>query len=166
MPRLPRICRLPILPQDIQLAKDLLASSPSAQEKYPVAGEHGVDIILGGHDHSYFVSKGVTTWNGYDTSKPNIGTEGDDGNILIVKSGSDFRELSELTLELVDTPPGSVRKKVIKAVHGECLLILLLSETANRTSVQANVMRSGPICHLRRTCRKSFMTYCRRCPSR
>ncbi|KAI9568934.1 Metallo-dependent phosphatase-like protein [Boletus coccyginus] len=107
------------VPNDIRLAKDLLASSPSAQETHPIAGEHGVDIILGGHDHLYFVSKGVTTWEGYDTSKPSIGSEGDNGDILVIKSGSDFRELSELTLELEDTPPGSVRKKVIKAVHGK-----------------------------------------------
>lgn len=78
---------------------------------------------MGGHDHLYFVSKGITTWEGYDVSKPSIGSEGDHGDILVVKSGTDFRELSELTLELEYTPPGSVRKKVIKAVHGECLLI-------------------------------------------
>ncbi|KAG8217209.1 Metallo-dependent phosphatase [Butyriboletus roseoflavus] len=104
---------------DIQLATDLLASSPSAQKNRSIAGEHGVDIILGGHDHLYFASKGVTTWDGYDVSKPSIGSEGDDGDILVVKSGTDFRELSELTLELEDTPPGSIRKKVIKAVHGK-----------------------------------------------
>ncbi|KAH0830270.1 Metallo-dependent phosphatase-like protein [Lanmaoa asiatica] len=107
------------VPNDIQLAKDLLASSPSAQKTHSIAGEHGVDIILGGHDHLYFVSKGVTTWEGYDVSKPSIGSEGDDGDILIVKSGTDFRELSELTLELKDSPPGSVRNKVIIAVYGK-----------------------------------------------
>ncbi|KAI9570842.1 Metallo-dependent phosphatase-like protein [Boletus coccyginus] len=107
------------VPNDIQLAKDLLASSPSFQNTHSVAGEHGVDIILGGHDHHYFVSKGVTTWEGYDISIPSIGSEGDNGDVLVVKSGTDFRELSELTLELEDTPPGSVRKKVIRAVHGK-----------------------------------------------
>jgi 5'-nucleotidase len=106
------------LPQDIQLAKDLFASSPSAQGTRPIAGEHGVDIILGGHDHEYFASKGMTSWEGYDTSKTSIGSDADHGDILVVKSGTDFRELSELTLELEDTPSGSVRRKVIKAVHG------------------------------------------------
>lgn len=86
-----------------------------------------MDIILGGHDHLYFVSKGVTTWEGYDVPDPSIGTEGDDGDILVVKSGTDFRELSELTLELEDTPPGSVRKKVIKAVYGERSFFISLS---------------------------------------
>lgn len=106
----------------------MLASSPSAKKNRPIAGEHGVDIILGGHDHLYFVSKGVTTWEGYDVSKPSIGSEGDNGDILVVKSGTDFRELSELTLELEDTPPGSVRKKVIKAVHGERSFFMSLTE--------------------------------------
>ncbi|KAF8126527.1 Metallo-dependent phosphatase-like protein [Boletus edulis] len=107
------------VPNDIKLAKDLLALSPSAQKARPIAGEHGVDIILGGHDHLYFVSKGVTAWEGYDVSKPSIGSQEDNGDILVVKSGTDFRELSELTLELEDTPPGSVRKKTIKAIHGK-----------------------------------------------
>ncbi|KAG6379246.1 5'-nucleotidase [Boletus reticuloceps] len=107
------------VPNDIKLAKDLLALSPSAQKARPIAGEHGVDIILGGHDHLYFVSKGVTAWEGYDVSIPSIGSQEDNGDILVVKSGTDFRELSELTLELEDTPPGSVRKKMIKAIHGK-----------------------------------------------
>lgn len=109
--------------QDIKLAKDLLASSPSAQQTCSIVGEHGVDILLGGHDHLYFVSKGVTTWDGYDTSKPSIGSERDNGDILVVKSGTDFRELSELTLELEDSPPGSIRKKVVKAIYGMCALL-------------------------------------------
>ncbi|KAF9228782.1 Metallo-dependent phosphatase [Gyrodon lividus] len=107
------------VPNDIQLAKDLFASSPSAQKARPIAGEHGVDIILGGHDHVYFASKGMTTWEGYDTSKPSIGSQDDHGDILVVKSGTDFRDLSELTLELEDMPSGSIRRKVIKAVHGK-----------------------------------------------
>jgi len=61
----------------------------------------------------------MTAWEGYDISKPSIGAEDDNGDVLVVKSGTDFRELSELTLELTDTPPGSVRKKIIKAVHGK-----------------------------------------------
>ncbi|KAG9318101.1 Metallo-dependent phosphatase-like protein [Chiua virens] len=84
------------------------------------AGEHGADIIMGGHDHLYFVSKGVTTWEGHDVleAQQRIGNW-TTGDILIVKSGTDFRDLSELTLELEDTPPGSIRQKLIKAVHGK-----------------------------------------------
>ena len=123
-----------------------------------------MDIILGGHDHLYFVSKGVTTWEGYDISKPSIGSEGDNGDILVVKSGTDFRELSELTLELEDTPPGSVRKKVIKAVHGERSLFISSSsgevEWLNATGAQVNAMRSGLVCRLRRTCKKFLVACC------
>ncbi|KIJ60609.1 hypothetical protein HYDPIDRAFT_138801 [Hydnomerulius pinastri MD-312] len=107
------------VPNDIELAKKLLASSPTAQETLPVVDKHGVDIILGGHDHLYFVSKGVTSWEGYDTAEPSIGAEKDQGDVLVVKSGTDFRDLSEFTLVLEDTPPNSIRKKVIKAIHGK-----------------------------------------------
>lgn len=47
-----------------------------------------------------------------------LGAEHDEGDILIVKSGTDFRDLSEFTLTLEDTPPGSVRRKVIKEIRG------------------------------------------------
>ncbi|KAI6116926.1 Metallo-dependent phosphatase-like protein [Pisolithus croceorrhizus] len=107
------------LPNDIQLAKDLFASSPSAQCTPPNFLSHGVDIILGGHDHIYFASKGVSSWEGYDTESPTIGAENDHGDVLVVKSGTDFRDLSQLMLELEDAPEGSVRRKVIKAVHGK-----------------------------------------------
>lgn len=36
----------------------------------------------------------------------------------LVKSGTDFRDLSDLELTLVDSPEGSVRKKTIKNVRG------------------------------------------------
>ena len=38
---------------------------------------------------------------------------------MVVKSGSDFRDLSEMTLELSSTPGGSVRKKVISKITGK-----------------------------------------------
>jgi hypothetical protein len=47
-----------------------------------------------------------------------LGAENDFGDVLVLKSGSDFRDLSEFTLELEDTPPGSVRKKIIKRITG------------------------------------------------
>lgn len=47
-----------------------------------------------------------------------LGAENDLGDVLVLKSGSDFRDLSEFTLELEDTPPGSVRKKIIKRIDG------------------------------------------------
>ena len=79
---------------------------------------HGVDIILGGHDHLYYVSKGCQKWEDYDIkgSHP-LGAENDDG-VLVIKSGTDFRELSELTLELEAGPPGAARSRVVKSVVG------------------------------------------------
>jgi 5'-nucleotidase len=80
-----------------------------------------VDIILGGHDHSYFASRGVDSWKGYDTLQPTLGSEEDRGDILVIKSGTDFRDLSEINLELEDAPPGDnvVRKKLIKGITGD-----------------------------------------------
>lgn len=105
------------LPNDIQLAKDLHARIGSG-----VVSEHGCDIILGGHDHFYYVSKFVQdatpeTWKGYDMTQSFLGAEEDDG-VLVIKSGTDFRDLSEIHLELEDAPEGSIRRKYISAVHG------------------------------------------------
>ncbi|KIK63739.1 hypothetical protein GYMLUDRAFT_162590 [Collybiopsis luxurians FD-317 M1] len=108
-------CRVP---NDVALAKDLFALSPSAQKDQPLASLHGVDILLGGHDHIYFISKGVTSWEGYDINQPSLGAERDYGDILVIKSGTDFRDLSDFTLTLESTPGGSVRKKVIQGITG------------------------------------------------
>ena len=61
----------------------------------------------------------MTSWEGYDLTQEVLGAEADKGDVLIVKSGTDFRDLSEFTLELEDTPPGSTRKKVIKSITGQ-----------------------------------------------
>ncbi|KAH9952203.1 Metallo-dependent phosphatase [Amylocystis lapponica] len=106
------------VPNDINLAKALNALSPSAQKGHDFASTHGVDVLLGGHDHLYYVSRGVTAWEGYDTNAPVLGAEEDKGDVLVVKSGTDFRDLSEFSLELVNTPPGSVRRKVIREIRG------------------------------------------------
>ncbi|PFH49098.1 hypothetical protein AMATHDRAFT_148390 [Amanita thiersii Skay4041] len=106
---------------DIQLAEELLVFSPSYQKDHPIANEHGVDLILGGHDHLYFVSKGATHWEGYDLSKTPNGAEKDVGEILVIKSGYDFRDLSEMEISFEDTPAGSVRKKVISSISGKHL---------------------------------------------
>ncbi|KAF8582061.1 Metallo-dependent phosphatase [Ramaria rubella] len=101
---------------DISLAKALYARPSSAGD---VAFSHGVDLILGGHDHLYYASKGCQKWDGYDVegSTP-LGTEDDDG-VLVIKSGTDFRDLSDLTLVLEDGPPGAVRRKLVKSVTGK-----------------------------------------------
>ena len=105
--------------QDIALAKKLNALSPSAQEKTPIDNLHGVDIIFGGHDHLYYISKGATSWDNYDLNQEVLGGEQDHGDILVVKSGTDFRDVSDLKLELADTPEGSIRRKVIETITGK-----------------------------------------------
>ncbi|TCD68923.1 hypothetical protein EIP91_009474 [Steccherinum ochraceum] len=109
------------IPNDIQFAKTLAAHSPSVQDANSTASTHGVDLLLGGHDHLYYISKGVTAWEGYDVNEPVLGAEQDEGDVLVVKSGTDFRDLSEFVLVLEDTPEGSVRRKVIKGIRGKRL---------------------------------------------
>ncbi|KAJ6606568.1 Metallo-dependent phosphatase-like protein [Mycena vulgaris] len=104
---------------DISLAKDLLALSPSAQAEKSVASSHGVDLILGGHDHLFFFSRGFSESEGYDTSQDILGAEADHGDVLVCKSGTDFRDLSEIILELESTVTGNIRKQVIKRITGK-----------------------------------------------
>ena len=106
------------MPQDVKLAKDINANSPSVQDKESTANKHGADLILGGHDHLYYISRGVTNWEDYDVTQDVLGAEEDRGDVLVVKSGTDFRDLSEFTLELEDTPKGSIRTKLIKSIRG------------------------------------------------
>ncbi|KAG5718664.1 Trifunctional nucleotide phosphoesterase protein YfkN [Termitomyces sp. T112] len=154
------------VPNDISLAKSLQSLSPSAQEAHPVSSSHGVDIILGGHDHLYFVSKGVSTWEGYDFNEVVLGAEEDQGDVLIVKSGTDFRELSELNLELKDTSPGSVRRKVIKRVTGKRHKILPECKTSEPMQRLLKTLLSSvsdtmkaPVCKITTTidCRSQFI---------
>ena len=74
---------------------------------------------MGGHDHFYYASKGVTSWENYDLNNDVPGAEEDKGTVLVAKSGTDFRDLSEIILDLEDTPEGSVRRKIIKAMRGQ-----------------------------------------------
>ncbi|TFK22412.1 Metallo-dependent phosphatase [Coprinopsis marcescibilis] len=107
------------IPNDIKLARELGALSPTAQATRNIASEHGVDILLGGHDHVYWISKGVGKWEGYDLETKLPDATGDQGDVLVVKSGTDFQDLSEVVLTLEDTPPGSIRKKVITGIQGK-----------------------------------------------
>ncbi|KAF5384466.1 hypothetical protein D9757_006409 [Collybiopsis confluens] len=107
------------IPNDIKLARELGALSPDGQKTTDINSLQGVDLLLGGHDHIYWISKGVTEWEGYDIQSPQDGAENDTGDTLIVKSGTDFQDLSEVVLELKDNPPGSVRNKVIQKITGK-----------------------------------------------
>jgi len=78
-------------------------------------------VLLGGHDHFYFVSKGVTSWENYDVNEKCLGSEGDKGDVLVIKSGTDFRDLTSIELEFEDVPEttnGAVRRKLIKSIKG------------------------------------------------
>ncbi|KIO34287.1 hypothetical protein M407DRAFT_16826 [Tulasnella calospora MUT 4182] len=102
------------IPNDITLAKQLGAVPASDQRCH----EHGVDILFGGHDHMYYIGKAISEWEGYNFGEPQLGAEADDG-LLIIKSGTDFRDLSSMTVELVDAPEGSARRKLVKSVKGK-----------------------------------------------
>jgi 5'-nucleotidase len=95
--------------------------TPSSQSLTDITNEHGVDIILGGHDHLYFVGRGVDEWDNYNLSDDVLGAEEDEGDALVIKSGTDFRDISEICLELKDTPEGSIRRKLIQRVTGRCM---------------------------------------------
>lgn len=85
-----------------------------------ISTEHGVDLLLGGHDHVYWISKGVSAWDDYDLETPQPDAKDDQGDVLIVKSGTDFQDLSDVTINLKDAPAasGCVRKKVIHEISG------------------------------------------------
>lgn len=63
-----------------------------------------------------------------------LGAEADEGDVLIVKSGTDFRDLSEFVLELEDTPEGSVRRKLVKGIRGKRLSTQPGSKKSERMS--------------------------------
>ncbi|KAK7023890.1 Trifunctional nucleotide phosphoesterase protein YfkN [Favolaschia claudopus] len=144
-------CRVP---NDILLAKDLLALSPSAQGKSSFTSSHGVDLILGGHDHLYYASKGMTEWEDYDISQNVLGAEEDRGDVLVCKSGTDFRDLSEITLQFETTATGSVRKKVISRITGKRHSTQSGSKSSNKmTEILKTVLSSvsstlkAPVCN-------------------
>ena len=63
----------------------------------------------------------MKTWEGYDVNNGCLGSEGDKGDVLVIKSGTDFRELTSIELELEDVPDtadGAVRRKLIKSITG------------------------------------------------
>lgn len=81
------------------------------------------------HDHFYFVSNAVQivgdAWSreknlddvGYDPEQNQDDNEGDDQYpVLVVKSGTDFREFSYLKLEIDNDTSG---KKYIKSMSGK-----------------------------------------------
>ena len=74
---------------------------------------------MGGHDHNYFVSKGVTGWEVYDLDMYNADAADDRGDVFIVKSGTNFQDLISITFR--NTSSGSLRNKVISEIRGKSL---------------------------------------------
>ena len=97
------------LPNDIDFANAVGAVSN------PDANSHGVDLVLGGHDHIYYVGNGASNFTGDNFPRGEPGTEKDQA-AMVVKSGTDFRDLSELTLELTDRDDSAVRKRTIRSL--------------------------------------------------
>ncbi|KAJ4488358.1 Metallo-dependent phosphatase-like protein [Lentinula aciculospora] len=148
-------CRVP---NDIKLAKDLFALSPSAQHEKPIAALHGVDIVLGGHDHMYYISKGVSSWQDYDIKQPSLGAEQDHGDVLIVKSGTDFRDLSSFTLTLESTPPGNVRKKIIRQIEGQRVVTQPGAKSSKELTEMLEILLSSVSKSLKAPVCKSIVT--------
>jgi 5'-nucleotidase len=58
-----------------------------------------------------------------------LGAEEDHGDVLVVKSGTDFRDLSAITLELDDAPASSVRNKLIRRITGTHISANICNDT-------------------------------------
>ncbi|WVQ75350.1 hypothetical protein IAR50_004969 [Cryptococcus sp. DSM 104548] len=101
-------CRVP---NDITLANELGAVAGKAG----LENEHGLDLIIGGHDH---IGQGSKSWEGYSGRKGAPGTQ-EDTSCLIMKNGTDFRDLTSASLELTPSPPGSIRKHLITSLTGK-----------------------------------------------
>ncbi|KAN0061635.1 hypothetical protein ACQY0O_006561 [Thecaphora frezii] len=95
------------LPNDIDFANAVGAVAS------PDPDQHGVDLVLGGHDHIYYVGNGAAAYEGDEFGRGQPGTENDQA-ALVVKSGTDFRDLSELKLELSERDEAKVRRRTIQ----------------------------------------------------
>lgn len=96
-------CRLP---NDIDLANALGATRDAPEN------EHGVDLVLGGHDHTYYVGKGIDEYVGEDWQTSLPGKEKDTA-CMVMKSGTDFHDLSEIELQISQPKDGVVRRRRI-----------------------------------------------------
>lgn len=103
-------CRLP---NDIDLANDLGATKDNFED------EHGVDLVLGGHDHTYYVGNGIDKFEGKEWRTSMLGQE-KDKSCLLIKSGTDFHDLSEIKLELSEPNDKAIRRRRIIKAAGKC----------------------------------------------
>ncbi|CAG8475686.1 8702_t:CDS:2 [Ambispora gerdemannii] len=126
------------LPNDIILAK-------KCQDE--------IDLVLGGHDHFYYVGKGCEVLSGWTRDDPG-GSQNDDG-VRVVKSGTDFRELSilEIDVEEVDNEDGGTIKvlKNISVTRREITSAIIehtqLAELINQATSSITEKMSKPIAY-------------------
>lgn len=69
------------------------------------------------------IGKGAASWEGWAGDHEQPGAE-DDNGVHLIKSGTDFRDLSTATLALSPTPRGSVRKYLVDSLTGKHHYIL------------------------------------------
>ncbi|CAE6368073.1 unnamed protein product [Rhizoctonia solani] len=112
--------------QDVALGSKTLAYTKDrfhelSEKKQELKMVSGIDLIFGGHNHDYFIGSGVN--HVYVTGPPNdLPNKWDrlweDHGLLIVKSGTDFNDLSEVLVELeVSNGVDLKRKVVVKSVN-------------------------------------------------
>lgn len=112
-------CEIIIAATHCRIPNDILIANELGAVKNTDANEQGVDLVLGGHDHFYYVSRGVDTYEGDDFCMDMPGIE-NDKNTYIIKSGTDFHDLSEVELTL-SAPQNSVRRRTITGLRGTCV---------------------------------------------
>ncbi|CAG8613328.1 22864_t:CDS:2, partial [Dentiscutata erythropus] len=76
-----------------------------------------IDLMLGGHDHFYYIGKGCDVIHGWNRNESEIDESKSDDGIRLVKSGTDFRELSIVELDIDEnTNAGGRTLKKIKNI--------------------------------------------------
>jgi len=66
----------------------------------------------------------VAAWDDYVIGSESLEADQDDG-VYVIKSGSDFRDLSDMVLVLEASPKESVRRKIIKEIKGKHLYLII-----------------------------------------
>lgn len=108
-------CELVIALTHSRLPNDIDFANAVGAVANPDPSSHGVDLVLGGHDHIYYIGNGASAFHGDPFPRGEPGTE-KDTNAMVIKSGTDFRDLSELHLELSDSDPTRVRRRTITSL--------------------------------------------------
>ncbi|ORX63077.1 Metallo-dependent phosphatase [Hesseltinella vesiculosa] len=99
------------VPNDVKLAQECI--------------DH-IDLVLGGHDHFFYVSKAIDIVGDHWTREHNLEDVGFDPErdndlpVKVMKSGTDFRELGHLHLEIGTNQQG---RKCIQKITAERLVV-------------------------------------------